>query len=133
MCVKYGIKLAVIDYLQKLRAKGGHEKRTYEVGEVSGTCKSIAVHNKIAVLSAAQLNREPDKDKGRKPRMSDLADSSQIERDADTIMLLHRQDNEAGLIVAKQRDGEVGEVKLNFIGQYCQFTSAIREQPEYTQ
>jgi replicative DNA helicase len=101
-------------------------KATYEVGEVSGALKALAVRTKAAFLTLAQLNRESEKDKGRAPRLSDLADSAQIERDADTVGLLHRNrgeqgDDRATLIISKQRDGELGGVQLVFNGQFCRF------------
>lgn len=123
MIRRHGIKLVVVDYLQKIRPIEKHEKRTYEVAQVSSALRSIAVDCNVAMFTLAQLNRDSEKDKPRSPRLSDLADSAQIERDADTIALLHRdrKTNEAALIVAKQRDGEVGSVALTFIGGYCKF------------
>jgi replicative DNA helicase len=124
-CRQHGVKLVVIDYLQKIRPSRRHEKRTYEVGEVSETLKALAVQTGAAFLTLAQLNRESEKEKGRGPRLSDLADSGQIERDADTVGLLHRRrDDETGetkLIIAKQRDGELGVVDLHFNGTFCRF------------
>ena len=102
------------------------EKRTYEVAEVSGKLKDIAVQTGVALLSLAQLNRENEKDKGRQPRLTDLADSGQIERDADLVMLLDRDrkeaKGEASIVIAKQRDGECGLVKLWYDGQFCRFS-----------
>lgn len=119
---KHGVQLVVVDYLQKIKANEKHEKRTYEVAEISGMLKGLAVSTGAAFLTLAQLNREPDKDKRqRPPRISDLADSGQIERDADTIGLLHRNDHEANLAIAKQRDGETGLVQLYFDGEHCRF------------
>lgn len=122
---QHGVKLVVVDYLQKIPASGRFEKRTYEVGSVSGALKDIAVQTGVAMLTLAQLNRESEKEKGRLPRMSDLADSGQIERDADLIGLLHRDRSNpaagATLFVAKQRDGETGPVPLMFNGQFCRF------------
>lgn len=127
---KHGVKLIVVDYLQKVRPSQSKEKRTYEVAEVSEGLKAIADSLNVSVVALAQLNRESDKDKGRMPRIADLADSGQIERDADVIALLHRPKTEsdpegrcAKLIVAKQRDGEVGVVDLHFEPRYCRFTS----------
>ena len=130
-----GIKLVVVDYLQKIHASGKHEKRTYEVAEVSTALKAVAVELGVAMLALAQLNREPEKDKKRLPRISDLADSSQIERDADLISLLHRNTaenfgREAWLIVAKQRDGEIGNCKLHFEGKYASFENSGPEENE---
>ncbi len=122
---KFGTRLVVVDYLQKIQASGRHEKRTYEIGEVSGRLKALAVDTNAAFLTLAQLNRESEKDKGRVPKLSDLADSGQIERDADTVALIHRKrDDETGatkIIIAKQRDGECGMVDLTFNGQFCRF------------
>jgi replicative DNA helicase len=123
---KYGVKLVVIDYLQKITSPVKNEKRTYEVGHVSGALKACAVRTGVALLTLAQLNREPEKDKARMPRLADLADSAQLERDGDLIALLHRQrsgpdSHKAALIIAKQRDGETGVVPLEYEGQFCRF------------
>lgn len=121
----YGTKLVVIDYLQKIQPSSKQEKRTYEIGDVSGKLKSLAVETGAAFLTLAQLNRESEKEKGRVPKLADLADSGQIERDADTVALIHRkrddENGETNLIIAKQRDGECGLVNLIFNGQYCRF------------
>ena len=122
-----GIKLVVLDYLQKLKPGSKHEKRTYEIAETSAVMVEAVKQSGVAFVCLAQLNRENEKDKGRTPRLSDLADSGQIERDADNVFLLHRKrgDNphEAQLIVAKQRDGETGLINLFFEGKYCKFHS----------
>jgi replicative DNA helicase len=122
---KWGVKLVIIDYLQKIHGSKSAEKRTYEIAEVSGRLKSIATECKVAVVSLAQLNRENEKEKGRSPKLTDLADSGQIERDADLVMLLNRDRSqkcgEAIIAIAKQRDGECGAVKLWYDGQYCRF------------
>jgi replicative DNA helicase len=123
-----GVKLVVIDYLQKMKADSKHEKRTYEIAESSGILTGAAKESGVALLLIAQLNREGEKDKGRLPRLSDLADSGQIERDADNVFLLHRkreEPNNASLIVAKQRDGETGLISLFFDGPHCQFQNAV--------
>jgi replicative DNA helicase len=123
---KHQVRLVIVDYLQKVKAADRSEKRTYEVAEVSGKLKDIAVQTNVAMLCLAQLNRENEKDKGRQPRLTDLADSGQIERDADLVMLLDRDrkepSGEAAIIIAKQRDGECGHVKLHYDGQFCRFT-----------
>jgi len=125
---KHGVRFVIIDYIQKVKAADKAEKRTYEVAEVSGKLKDIAVQTGVAMLCLAQLNRENEKEKGRSPRLSDLADSGQLERDADCVMLLDRDrkepKGEASLIIAKQRDGECGLVKLWYDGQFCRFSEA---------
>lgn len=124
---KHGVKLVVIDYLQKVAPAEKHEKRTYEVGAVSKALKACAAKTGAAFLTLAQLNRESEKDKERTPRLSDLADSGQIERDADTVVLIHRvrgdESVQPKLIVAKQRDGSVGVVPVQFDGQFCRFSN----------
>lgn len=123
---KLGVRLVIVDYLQKMLPTTKHEKRTYEVAEVSGKLKGIAAKTGVALLTLAQLNRESEKDK-RLPALRDLADSGQIERDADMVCLLHRdranKPRDGLLIIAKQRDGECGLVKLDFDGSHCKFNS----------
>ena len=123
---KWGVKLVLVDYLQKIHGSKAAEKKTYEIAEVSGRLKGVASDTKTAVVALAQLNRENEKDKGRVPRLTDLADSGQIERDADLVLLLNRERNqpqgEAVIAIAKQRDGECGLVPLWYEGQYCRFS-----------
>lgn len=124
--MKNGIKLVVTDYLQKIKPSEKQEKRTYEVAEVSQRLKALAHDNNIAMVTLAQLNRENvkgEKKESRPPRLSDLADSGQIERDADLVGLIHREGSDTKLIIAKQRDGEVGTVPLYFNGAFCEFLS----------
>lgn len=129
---KHKVRLVIVDYLQKISASGRHEKRTYEVAEVSGTLKACASSTGVAMLALAQLNRESEKEKGRKPRLSDLADSGQIERDADTVLLLDRNrvepKGEATISIAKQRDGECGVVECWYEGQFCRFEPALLQE-----
>ena len=123
---KWKVQLVIIDYLQKIHGSRAAEKKTYEIAEVSGKLKAVATDTKTAIVALAQLNRENEKDKGRIPRLTDLADSGQIERDADLVLLLNRDRNEpqgeAVIAIAKQRDGECGLVNLWYEGQYCRFT-----------
>lgn len=123
---KWGVKLVLVDYLQKIHGSKAAEKKTYEIAEVSGRLKGVAADTKTAVVALAQLNRENEKDKGRVPRLTDLADSGQIERDADLVLLLNRERSEAQgdalIAIAKQRDGECGLVPLHYEGQYCRFS-----------
>lgn len=123
---KWKVKLVLIDYLQKIHGSKSAEKKTYEIAEVSGKLKGVASDTNTAVIALAQLNRENEKDKGRVPRLTDLADSGQIERDADLVLLLNRERNqpegEAVIAIAKQRDGECGLVPLWYEGKFCRFT-----------
>ena len=123
---KHGIAVAFVDYLQKIKANGKHEKRTGEVGEVSERSKQCAAGLSIPVVMMAQLNRESEKDKGRMPRLNDLGESGKLEQDADVVCLIHRDrmepEGKASLIIAKQRDGETGIVNLWYEGRFCRFT-----------
>jgi len=123
---KWGVRLVLVDYLQKIHGSKAAEKRTYEIAEVSGKLKAVASDTKTAVVALAQLNRENEKTQPRPPRLTDLADSGQIERDADLVLLLDRVRNEpkgeAIIAIAKQRDGECGIVPLWYDGQFCRFS-----------
>ena len=125
---QHGIKLVIIDYLQKIKGSGSHEKKTYEIAEASGDLMSCAKQTRAAFLTLAQLNRD-NENGDRLPRLSDIADSGQIERDADTVALLHRSRSDPNiepmLIIAKQRDGECGQVKLSFDGKFCRFGNPV--------
>jgi replicative DNA helicase len=128
---KHGVKLVVVDYLQKIRPDSRHEKRTYEIADVSGKLRSLAVETGAAFLTLAQLSRESEKEKGRPPRISDLGDSGQIERDADTVILIHHTEDIVKLIIGKQRDGETGVAYVTFNGKYCRFENPKQDQPQY--
>lgn len=105
--------LVVVDYLQLLKDKSNKsENESLRLGRVSSALKAIAGQQKCVVLSPAQLNRESEKGK-REPNLSDLRDSGCIEQDADTVLLLHRENREsveAKLIIAKNRNGALGDL-----------------------
>lgn len=127
--IKHGIKLVVIDYMQKIKTSAKHEKKTYEVGDVSERLKALAVETGVAMVTLAQLNRDAVNQNGSQkedklPKLSNLADSGQIERDADCVGLIHRAGTDTKLIIAKQRDGAVGIVRLYFNGPFCRFENA---------
>lgn len=122
------VRLIVVDYLQKIKPVERHEKRTYEVAEAVQGLKEIAKRHNVHVLALAQLNRESEKEKGRAPRLSDIGDSGQIEREADLVGLLYRHADgdtqslrKVDLIIAKQRDGETGIVPLTFRANFLRF------------
>jgi hypothetical protein len=110
-----GVQLVVVDYLQKMTGTEGREEMRLEVAEVSGKLAALAQGAGVHVMALAQLKRESEKKDH--PTLADLAESGHIERDADLVLLLHREDrrNEnADLIVAKQRDGALDIVPLRF-------------------
>jgi len=120
MVQKHGIKLFVIDYLQLLHSSTmrNNDNREREIADISAGIKSLAKELNVPIIALAQLNRELEKDKNRKPRMSDLRESGAIEQDADVIGLLYKPNQDdpdtqeqqdegetIGLLLAKQRNG----------------------------
>ncbi|HXJ58240.1 MAG TPA: replicative DNA helicase [Candidatus Dormibacteraeota bacterium] len=138
---QYGIKLFVIDYLQLLHSTARRaENRQQEIADISNGIKALAKELKVPVLVLSQLNRELEKDKNRKPRLSDLRESGAIEQDADLVGLLYKPnsgeddegpspDQEAvpvNLLIAKQRNGPTGDVQLTFLKSCTRFESAAK-------
>lgn len=121
------LSLVVVDYLQLLKTTARKDRnREQEVAEVSKGLKAMAGILKCPVLALAQLSRESEK-QGRRPRPSDLRDSGQVEADADGIFFLHR-DKETprgciDVILAKQRQGQVGTFALGWWPSYMRFES----------
>lgn len=132
---RFGIKVVFIDYLQKIRADKKGEKRTYEIGDVSSKLVELTKRENVNMFCLAQLNRENEKDKGRSPRLSDLADSKSIEADADFVGLLDRPINgdegQAILRIAKQRDGARESIPLTYVGKHCQFLPGTFHRPDH--
>ena len=127
-----GLDLVVVDYLQLMNADGRVENRQNEVSEISRNLKSIAKELNVPVVALAQLSRAGAQRSDKRPILSDLRDSGAIEQDADVIMFLHREEyydpnpedkTIAEVIVAKQRNGPLGTVKLAWLGQYTRFAS----------
>lgn len=140
---KYGIKLFVIDYLQLLHSTNERAKnREQEIADISRGVKGIAKELNVPVLVLAQLNREIDKEKFRKPRVSDLRESGAIEADADVVGLLYKpadpdnpdRDKEelfdglpVNLLIAKQRNGPAGvDVNFVFLKSITRFEAAAK-------
>ena len=91
MWQQYGIKLFVIDYLQLLHSTARRaENRQQEIADISSGIKALAKELNVPVIVLSQLNRELEKDKNRKPRLSDLRESGAIEQDADLVGLLYK-------------------------------------------
>ena len=131
-----GLDLVIIDYLQLMGADGKVENRQQEVSEISRRLKAIALELKIPIIACAQLSRANTQRQVKRPMLSDLRDSGSIEQDADVVMFLHREayydqtsaeTNTAEIIVAKQRNGALGTVKLNWLGEYTLFEDMYTE------
>jgi replicative DNA helicase len=130
--LKHDIKCLMIDYMQ-LMDNPGPENRQQQITEISRAVKGVARELNIPVICLSQLNRATEGRDGHRPRMSDLRESGSIEQDADVVMLLHREDyyrmsepdfeptNIAEIIIAKQRNGPTGTMKLTFLSQTTRF------------
>ena len=140
------VQLIIIDYLQLLRStsRRAQDNRQLEISEISAGLKGLAKELKIPVIVVAQLNRQPEQRTGGKPRLSDLRESGSIEQDADLVGLLVRPEmyeeeddearqeksGEAELIIAKQRNGPVGEIPLTFLKEFTRFEDRARNVSE---
>lgn len=118
-----GLNLIVVDYMQLMKARGKFDTRSQEVGSFSRGLKRIAKELKVPVVALSQLSRGPEAGpnrKARRPQMSDLRESGDIEADADVVVLIYRpepKDDEqptAELIIAKQRNGPTGTIKVQW-------------------
>lgn len=130
---QYDIQAVFIDYLQLMSMGGRVESRQQEISTISRYLKALARELNVPVVVLSQLNRGTESREGNRPKMSDLRESGSIEQDADVVILLHREDyyhrgdpeweenNEAEVIIAKQRNGPVGTVKLIFDGRLTRF------------
>ncbi|HBY55688.1 MAG TPA: replicative DNA helicase, partial [Coxiellaceae bacterium] len=124
------IGLIVIDYLQLMQIPGFKEGRVSEITEISRTLKALAKELNVPVLALSQLNRSLEQRTDKRPQMSDLRESGAIEQDADVILFIYRDEvyheespdkGIAEIIIAKQRNGPIGKVRLTFLGQYTRF------------
>ncbi len=131
---QHQIQLVVVDYLQLLKGTKKSEKRMDEIAEISSGLKELAKELCIPVIALAQLNRNLEKEKNRRPQLSDLREGGNIEQDADKVLLLYREEKEEdekptdeatkiGVSVAKQRNGETGTVHLDFYKKFTRFES----------
>jgi replicative DNA helicase len=123
-----------IDYIQ-LMSSPGSENRQNEIASISRTIKAVGKELNIPIVALAQLNRQNESRSNKRPTLSDLKESGQIEQDADVVMLLHREDyyhqgeddynpnNEAELIIAKQRNGPTGVIKLHWHDETTRFAN----------
>lgn len=129
------LSLIVVDYLQLVRIKNP-ESRFQEVSEVSRSLKDIAREYDVPVIALSQLSRQVENRPDKRPQLSDLRESGSIEQDADLVVFVYRESyyNESladktatELILAKNRNGPVGKVVVNFDAESMRFTSRVRE------
>jgi replicative DNA helicase len=137
------LDLIVIDYLQLMTGtnttgRKGFENRTQEVSSISRGLKALAKELKVPVVALSQLSRGSEQRTGdKKPLLSDLRESGSIEQDADVVAFIHREEyynrddedlkGKAEIIIAKQRNGPTGSVKMAYIADYTRFENLLHE------
>jgi replicative DNA helicase len=142
------VQLIIVDYLQLLRStsRRAQDNRQLEISEISAGLKGLAKELKIPIIVVAQLNRNPEIRTGSGkgvPRLADLRESGSIEQDADLVGLLVREEyyadsdeerteleGKAELIIAKQRNGPIGQVKLTFLKDFTRFEDRAEDAVE---
>ena len=133
-----GLGLIIVDYLQLMRHEGRVESRVEQVGQISRGLKSLARELEVPVIALSQLSRAVEQRGGdKKPILSDLRESGQIEQDADLVMFIYREEyylkeeserpGEADIIVAKHRNGPVGDIVLTFRNEFPKFMNYAGE------
>jgi replicative DNA helicase len=128
--------LLVVDYLQLMRPEDSHASRVEQIGQISRGLKILARELNIPVIAVSQLSRAVEARPDKRPLLSDLRESGQIEQDADLVMFIYRDEyynrdserpGEADVIVAKHRNGPVGDIILTFLSRYPKFANLYRE------
>jgi replicative DNA helicase len=133
-----GLALIVVDYLQLMRPDRTTDSRVEQVGQISRGLKILARELNVPVLAVSQLNRSPEQRPDKRPLLSDLRESGQIEQDADVVMFIYRDEmynreteelGVAEIIIAKHRNGPTGKLELTFLERYPKFASKARMEP----
>ncbi len=133
---EHGLGLIVVDYLQLMQVTGTVENRATEISEISRSLKALAKELDLPVIALSQLNRSVEQRQDKRPVMSDLRESGALEQDADLIMFIYREEvyerdtprkGIADIIIAKQRNGPVGDFRLTFLGEFTRFENLVAE------
>lgn len=132
---EHDLGLVIVDYLQLMRGKGSFERREQEISDISRSLKALAKELDIPVIALSQLNREVEKTADKRPSLANLRESGAIEQDADVILFLHREEmydrdnpdkkGKAEVIIAKQRNGPTGTVKLTYLSRSTRFQNFV--------
>jgi replicative DNA helicase len=129
------IKLIILDYMQLMRGSANIENRQQEISEISRSLKALARELNVPIIAISQLSRAVESRTDHRPQLSDLRESGAIEQDADVVVLILREEyynptpenqGMAEVIIAKQRNGPVGSLKLAFIKEYTRFENIAR-------
>jgi replicative DNA helicase len=131
---EHGLSLIVVDYIQLMSARGRYENRTLELASISRSLKGLAKELNVPIVVLSQLSRAPESRSDHRPQLSDLRESGALEQDADVVVLIYRDDaynrdpnnpdaGTAELIVAKQRNGPTGIVRLAFLREQTRFAN----------
>lgn len=133
---EHGLSLIVVDYLQLIQPRSSYDSPVQAVTEISRSLKALAKELNVPVLALSQLSRAVEARTIRKPKLSDLRESGSIEQDADVVMFIYREDrdrenterkNIADIIVAKHRNGPLGDVELYFNEQRSSFEPITKQ------
>jgi len=134
---QFDIGLIVVDYMQLMQGPKTSESRQQEISEISRSLKSLARELNVPLIAVSQLSRAVEQRADRRPQLSDLRESGAIEQDADLVVLLLREEyynpteenkGMAEVIIAKQRNGPVGSIKLAFINEYTRFEDLAKQE-----
>ena len=148
IALEYKLDIVIVDYLQLIDGEiGGGEMRVQEVTKISRSLKALARELKVPVIALSQLSRLIERREGRVPVLSDLRESGAIEQDADVVLFIHREVTEeeekdgrqydpsevqdTQLIIAKNRNGAIGRVYLEFFRRYATFEASVRPPVTY--
>ncbi|MDP8259366.1 MAG: replicative DNA helicase [Candidatus Aadella gelida] len=136
---RHDIQLIIIDYLQLMQGASRLENRQQEISDISRSMKALGRELNVPIIAISQLSRAVEQRQDKRPMLSDLRESGAIEQDADVVMLILREEyynpteenkGVAEIIIAKQRHGPVGTVKLTFLPEYTKFTNLARTEEE---
>jgi len=131
---EHGLSVMIVDYIQLMSARGRFENRTLELASISRSLKGLAKELNVPIIVLSQLSRAPESRSDHRPQLSDLRESGALEQDADVVVLIYRDDvynrdpnspdaGTAELILAKQRNGPTGTVRLAFLREQTRFAN----------